>query len=199
MKIVVIGANGTIGSAVVQALGQDHELVTVGKTRGDVQLDIADPDSIHTAFGQIGPFDALVVAAGEVAFKPFSELDAEAWAVGLNSKLMGQINAARAAIDYLNPNGSITLTSGILSDEFIAWGTSASTINGAIEHFVRAVATELPNGIRINVVSPTLLEESVNVFGGFFPGFEPVAGTRVAQAYVKSIAGVMSGQVFKVT
>jgi NAD(P)-dependent dehydrogenase (short-subunit alcohol dehydrogenase family) len=112
---------------------------------------------------------------------------------------MGQINAAWAAVDYLNPNGSITLTSGILSDEFIAWGTSASTINGAIEHFVRAVATELPNGIRINVVSPTLLEESVNVFGGFFPGFEPVAGTRVAQAYVKSIAGVMSGRVFKVT
>ena len=112
---------------------------------------------------------------------------------------MGQIQATRVAIEYLNPNGSITLTSGILSDEFIAGGTSASTVNGAIDHFVQAVATELPKGIRINVVSPALLVESVEALGGFFPGFEPVAGKRVAQAYVKSIAGVMSGRVFKVT
>ncbi|WP_428625222.1 short chain dehydrogenase [Sedimenticola sp.] len=198
MKIVVLGATGTIGSAVINALGDDQEVIKVGKSNGDMNVDITDSSSIHRAFDQIGPFDALVVATGDVAFNAFDAMKEEEWSVGLHSKLMGQVNATRAAIDYLNPNGSITLTTGILSDEPIAWGTSASTINGAVEHFVRAVSTELPKGIRINAVSPSLLEESVGVYGNFFPGFIPVPGARVAQAYVKSILGVATGQVYKV-
>ena len=198
MKIVVLGATGTIGSKVVEALSPKHEVIAVGHSQGEYRANLTDSSSLHQLFDRIGPFDALVVATGEVAFKAFNELGAEEWAVGINSKLMGQINATRAAIDYLNPGGSITLTTGILADEPIAWGTSASTVNGALEHFVAAVATELPNGIRINAVSPTLLEESVPVYGDFFPGFIPVPGARVAQAYVKSVLGVSSGEVFKV-
>lgn len=199
MKIVVLGATGTIGSAVVKALGSDHEVIKVGKSNGEVNVDLADSSSLHAAFDQIGPFDALVVATGDVAFNAFEAMTDEEWAVGMNGKLMGQIDATRAAIKYLNPNGSITLTTGILSDEPIAWGVSASTIGGAIEHFAQAVATVLPKGLRINVVSPSLLEESVDIYGAFFPGFIPVPGTRVAQAYVKSIMGVATGRTYRVT
>ena len=94
--------------------------------------------------------------------------------------------------------GSITLISGILSEEPINWGVSATTINGAIEHFVKAAACELPKGLRINVVSPTVLTESMDKYADFFPGFVPVPAAKVALAYQKSVLGVQTGQVFKV-
>lgn len=198
MKIVIVGASGTVGSAVTELLAKDHQVIRVGHRQGDATVDMTDGASIATLFEGIGRFDALVVASGNVAFAPFPEMTDEQWQTGLESKLMGQIRLTRAAIPHLNDKGSITLISGILSEEPINWGASASTINGAIEHFVRAAACELPRGLRINVVSPTVLEESMSKYADFFPGFVPVPAARVAQAYKKSVLGVQSGQVFRV-
>ncbi|MEG0008876.1 MAG: short chain dehydrogenase [Aeromonas sp.] len=198
MKIVIVGASGTVGSAVTELLAQDHQVIRVGHRQGDAQVDMTDSASIAALFDGIGRFDALVVASGNVAFAPFPEMTDEQWQTGLESKLMGQIRLTRAAIPHLNDGGSVTLISGILSEEPINWGVSASTINGAIEHFVRAAACELPRGLRINVVSPTVLTESMDKYADFFPGFVPVPAARVAQAYKKSVLGVQSGQVFRV-
>ncbi|MGY3858847.1 short chain dehydrogenase [Aeromonas intestinalis] len=202
MKIVIVGASGTVGSAVSELLARDHQVIRVGHSQGDARVDMTDSASIAALFAgiaeDIGSFDALVVASGNVAFAPFPEMTDEQWQTGLESKLMGQIRLTRAAIPHLNDGGSITLISGILSEEPINWGASASTINGAIEHFVKAAACELPRGLRINVVSPTVLEESMDKYADFFPGFVPVPTTRVAQAYKKSVLGVQSGQVFRV-
>lgn len=198
MKIVVIGANGTIGSAVVAVLEKKYEVIKVGKSSGDVTMDITDTVSIKSAFESIGSVDAVISAAGDVAFNLFSDMTEEEWQVGLGSKLRGQINLTREVLPYLNPNGSITLTSGILADEPIAMGTSATTVNAGVEHFAMAVSTELPKGIRINVVSPSVLEESLPVYGDFFPGFNAVPASKVAQAYLRCVAGVVTGRVFKV-
>ncbi|MGY4027335.1 short chain dehydrogenase [Aeromonas rivuli] len=198
MKIVIVGASGTVGSAVSSLLATQHEIVRVGRSQGDATVDMTDGASIAALFAGIGRFDALVVASGNVAFAPLTELTDEQWQLGLESKLMGQVKLTRAAIPYLNEGGSITLISGILSEEPINWGCSATTINGAIEHFAKAAACELPKGLRINVVSPTLLTESMDKYAAFFPGFEPVPAARVALAYQKSVLGVQTGQVFRV-
>lgn len=198
MKIVIVGASGTVGSAVSELLAKDHQVIRVGHSRGDARVDMRDPASIKVLFAQVGQFDALVVASGSVAFNGLTEMTDEQWQVGLQSKLMGQINLTRAAIPYLNDKGSITLISGILSEEPINWGVSATTINGAIEHFVKAAACELPKSLRINVVSPTVLTESMDKYADFFPGFMPVPAAKVALAYQKSVLGVQTGQVFKV-
>jgi len=198
MKIVIVGASGTVGSAVSELLGKEHEVIRVGHSRGDARVDMRDNASIKALFAHVGQFDALVVASGNVAFNGLTEMTDEQWQVGLESKLMGQINLTRAAIPHLNDQGSITLISGILSEEPINWGVSASTVNGAIEHFAKAAACELPRGLRINVVSPTVLEESMAKYADFFPGFVPVPAARVAQAYKKSVLGIQTGQVFKV-
>ncbi len=198
MKIVLVGKAGTIGSAVFSALSQNHEVITVGRTSGDYQMDMSDLTSMGITFDKIGKFDALVCAAGDVAFNVFEELTPEDWQLGLNTKLMGQINLTKEVLPFLNAKGSITLVSGLLTDISIAAGVSASTINGAIDHFAKAVSSQLPNGIRINVVNPSLLEESAEAFGPYFPGIDPVPSKRVASAYVRSIEGVETGQVFKV-
>jgi NAD(P)-dependent dehydrogenase (short-subunit alcohol dehydrogenase family) len=198
MNIVIVGASGTVGSAVSELLAKGHQVIRVGHSRGDARVDMRDPASIKALFAQVGPFDALVVASGSVAFNGLTEMTDEQWQVGIQSKLMGQINLTRAAIPYLNDKGSITLISGILSEEPINWGVSASTVNGAIDHFVKAAACELPRGLRINAVSPTVLEESMDKYADFFPGFVPVPAAKVAQAYKRSVLGIQTGQVFRV-
>ncbi|ABC32415.1 short-chain alcohol dehydrogenase-like protein [Hahella chejuensis KCTC 2396] len=195
MKIVVIGATGTIGKAVVENLQDRHEVIKVGKSGGDYQVDIADETSIRTLFETIGEFDALVSATGDLAFAPLTEMTSEQWDMGLRSKLMGQINLVRHGLKYVRDRGSFTLTSGILSIDPILWGAAATTVNGALERFAVAAAIEAPRGVRINVVSPTVLTESWDKYGSFFPGETPVDAAKVAKAFQKSIEGAQTGKV----
>ncbi|MBS1963726.1 MAG: short chain dehydrogenase [Bdellovibrionales bacterium] len=195
MKIVLVGANGTIGKKVHELLfAEGHEIVKVGKTSGDFQVDIADRESVRRLYAKIGAFDAVANASGEVAFAPFEKLGAAEWGLSLGSKLMGQVHLVQEALPYIREKGSFTLISGIVGDDPIFSGVAAAAVNRAIEGFVIAAANELPKGLRINVVSPTLLVESLKEFGPFFPGYTPVEGTQVAQAYKKSIFGNRTGQ-----
>ncbi|HZT20198.1 MAG TPA: short chain dehydrogenase [Dongiaceae bacterium] len=198
MKIVVVGATGTVGQAVAAALGERHEIVRVGKSRGDLQVDITDSASIRRLFDRIGAFDALVSTAGKVHFGDFARMTEKEMSIGLKDKLMGQVNLVLIGRDHIADGGSFTLTSGILSHDPIRDGAAASLVNGAIDAFVRAAAIELPRGLRINAVSPGLLDESAAALGDYFRGHETVPGKRVARAYVKSVEGRLTGQVFHV-
>lgn len=198
MKIAVIGATGTIGKAVVAQLASRHEIIEVGNSSGQYQVDMTDIRSVEALFGKIGKVDAVVSTAGKLHFGPLQELTPEKFEIGLRDKLMGQVNLALVAQHHLNDGGSITLTSGILSDEPILQGVNASTVNAALDGFVRAAAIELKRGIRINVVSPTVLAESLASYGPFFYGFEAAPASRVAQAYSRSVEGAQTGRVYKV-
>ena len=198
MKIVVVGATGVVGKAVVAGLNPRHEVVQVGKTRGEHQVDIKDSASIAALFKRIGKFDALVSTVGKVHFGELADMTEKEFAVGLKDKLMGQVNLVLLGRDHVNDGGSFTLTSGLLSHDPIRRGVSASLVNGAIDAFVRAAAIELPRGLRINSISPGLLEASAEALADYFPGHETVSGERVARAYVKSVEGRLTGQVFHV-
>ncbi|SAL39586.1 short chain dehydrogenase [Caballeronia humi] len=198
MKIAVIGATGTVGRAVFAELAKRHEAVEIGATRGAHRVDLTDVDSIRRLFDSIGRVDAIVAAAGHVHFGPLVEMTPAQFRRGLDDKLMGQVNLVLTARDYLNDGGSFTLTSGIVGAEVILQGASAAAVNGAIEGFVRGAAIELPRGLRINAVSPTMLEEAAESFGPYFRGFEPAPGARVALAYSRSVEGAETGRVYKV-
>jgi NAD(P)-dependent dehydrogenase (short-subunit alcohol dehydrogenase family) len=198
MKIVVVGATGVVGRPVAAALKDRHEVVEVGKSRGAHQVDITDSASIRALFQRIGRFDALIATVGKVHFGDFAAMTEKEIGVGLKDKLMGQVNLVLIGRDHINDGGSFTLTSGVLSHDPIRYGVGASLVNGAIDAFVRAAAIELPRGLRINSVSPGLLEESVAAIGDYFRGHETVPGDRVARAYVKSVEGRLTGQVFHV-
>jgi NAD(P)-dependent dehydrogenase (short-subunit alcohol dehydrogenase family) len=197
-KIVVIGATGTVGQAVSAALKARHEVIEVGATRGQYRVDSTDPASIERLFSEIGKVDGVVTATGKLHFGPLPEMSVEQFWVGLRDKLMGQINVVRGAQHYVNDGGSFTLTSGIVGDEPIREGANATTVNLALEGFVRGAAIELPRGIRINVVSPTVLTEALDAFAPYFRGFEPVSAERAAQAYLRSVEGAQTGRVYRV-
>lgn len=197
-KIVVIGASGTLGKAVVANLSARHEVVEVGKTSGALQVDITVPESVQALFERLGKVDGIVCATGQVFFGPVPQMRAEDFAIGLNDKLLGQVRLALVGQHYLNDGGSITLTSGILSDQPIHAGANASSVNAALDGFVRAAAVELGRGLRINVVSPTVVQESWGAYGPFFPGFEAVPAARVALAYQRSVEGPGNGEIYRV-
>lgn len=198
MKIIIVGATGTIGKAAAAELSQRHEVVSVGNSQGDVRVDITSMESIEAMYTKIGSFDALVSATGAVHFGPLASMDEDSWAIGLNSKLMGQVNLVMAGLNRINDGGSFTLTTGILSEDPIRNGTAASMVNGAVDAFVKSAALEMPRGIRINSVSPTLLTESLEAYGPYFRGFDTVPAAKVALAYSKSVEGARTGTVIKV-
>ncbi|MBC2693062.1 MULTISPECIES: short chain dehydrogenase [Pseudomonas] len=198
MKILLIGASGTVGSAVDKELSARHEIIRIGRTRGDFQVDISDSASIRALFGKTGKFDALVCAAGNVTFAPLAEMDAQSFALGLQDKLMGQVNLLLIGREFANDGASFTFTSGVLSHDPIRSGASAALVNGALDSFVRAAAIELPRGMRVNSVSPTVLVEAMGSYAPYFRGYKPVAGADVGLAYAKSVEGLQTGQTFHV-
>jgi NAD(P)-dependent dehydrogenase (short-subunit alcohol dehydrogenase family) len=197
MRVLVVGASGTIGRAVTSELGQRHEIITAGRSSGDVRLDITDIQSIRDALRELDRIDALVSATGSVKFAPFVEMTPEDYRVGLNDKLMGQVNLVLAGRDSLTDGGSFTLTTGVLDRDPVRLGSSASMVNGAVNAFVMAAAIEMPRGLRVNAVSPGVIEESMEFFAPYFRGFEPVTAARAALAYSRSVEGSQTGQVYR--
>ncbi|KAF0814896.1 hypothetical protein IGB42_00952 [Andreprevotia sp. IGB-42] len=198
MKILVIGAGGTIGQAVVAELGARHDIIRAGRNSGDLRVDIKDYASVQQLFHAAGALDAVVATTGSVHFGPLGEFTPEQYAIGINDKLMGQVNLLLAGQHVLNDGGSFTLTSGILTHDPIRYGSSASMVNAAVEGFVRSAAIELPRGLRVNAVSPNVLIESLPSYGAYFRGFDAVPAARVALAYSKSVEGAQTGQVYQV-
>jgi NAD(P)-dependent dehydrogenase (short-subunit alcohol dehydrogenase family) len=192
MRVIVVGATGTIGSAVIAALSAQHDVVSVGHTSGAIRVDLASIESILQLFRTVEAFDALVCAAGRAAFGSLDELKDADFQIGLSNKLMGQVNLVRIGRQYVHDNGSFTLTSGILSREPMKGSASISMVNAGLEGFARAAALELPRGIRINVVSPPWVTETL-IARKMDPSIGLPAAT-VAQAYLAGVEGTATGQ-----
>ena len=197
MKILVVGGNGTIGKVVTNYFAKDNVVLVAGRNSGDVQLNITDSESIKQALESIGKLDAIVCIAGEAKWSEFDNLTESDYYIGLKSKLMGQVNLVRIGQHYLNPNGSITLSTGILADRPVPKTTSAAMVNGGIHSFVKAVAIEIKNGIRVNAVSLGLVEDAYDKYKDYFPGHVPVSMKTVIKAYCDSILGNANGEIIR--
>ncbi|GAK76232.1 short chain dehydrogenase [Nonlabens ulvanivorans] len=198
MKILIIGGHGTIGKKVVSHFQDENEIIIAGRTNGDITVDIADAKSIKTMFDQLGKLDAIISIAGEAKWAPFNDLTEDDYYIGLKSKLMGQVNLVRIGQDYLNSNGSITLSTGILADDPVVKTTSAAMVNGGIHSFVKAVALEIENGIRVNVVSSGMVEDAYDKYKDYFPGHNPIPMTKVINGYVRSVNGKGNGEIIRI-
>ncbi|MFK0255171.1 short chain dehydrogenase [Streptomyces sp. NPDC090445] len=200
MRILLIGAGGKLGTAVHQSLtARGHEVVTAGRSSGDLRFDVTDPAQItalYDAAGAGGQLDAVASAAGSVPFKPVADMTPEDWTAAFRGKVQSQLELVRQGIGRIAPRGSFTLITGVLARSPIVTGSAASMANGAVEAFVRAAAVEIAPQ-RVNAVSPTVVTEALDVYAGHFPGFAPVDLAEVAQAYVRCIEGVETGRILE--
>jgi NAD(P)-dependent dehydrogenase (short-subunit alcohol dehydrogenase family) len=194
MRIIVVGATGTIGRAVVAALaGRGHDVVGVSSKSTPIAVDISDARSIASFYARVGKVDALISAAGAARFKPFAQLTDEDFAFSLRNKLMGQVNLVRSGFDYVNNGGSFTLTSGVLARTPMPGSGAISLVNAGLEGFTRAAALEAPRGIRVNIVSPPWVTETLAKFG--MDTSIGLPAETVARAYVESVTGSQTGAV----
>ncbi len=198
MKLLIVGGNGTIGKKVTSYFSKKNEVIIGGRTSGDVTVDISDSSSIKKMFKETGKVDAIICIAGEAKWADFNEISEEDFYIGLKSKLMGQVNLVRIGKNYLNPNGSITLSTGILADDPVVGSTSAAMVNGAIHSFIQAVVLEIENGIRVNAVSLGMVEDSYERYAEAMPGHNAISMDKVVSAYVKSVNGSGNGQIIKI-
>jgi NAD(P)-dependent dehydrogenase (short-subunit alcohol dehydrogenase family) len=198
MRILVVGGEGTVGKAAISDLRKRHDIVSAGRNSGDIRVDVMDEASVLAMFKAAGAIDAVVVTTGHTHFGPVAEMTPELFRKGVNDKLMGQITVALIGMHHVRDGGSITLTSGVTNRDFIRKGANAAAVNGALDDFARGAAIEMPRGLRINVVSPGLLEDSAVKYDGFFPGHVPVSAARVGFAYTKSVESALTGQVIVV-
>lgn len=197
MKIIVVGASGTIGKKVCEELGKRHEIVRASSHHGDVKVDITSAKSIQDLFHQVGNFDALISVAGIGHFGPFETMTEEDFYKGIRSKMMGQINLVLQGREFIKECGSFTLTSGTLYRDPVKNSVGLGFINGAINSFAISAAIEMKRGIRINAVCPGMVEDSFSKLGAAFPGHIPVPMNRVVAAYLKSAEGALTGQIFE--
>ncbi|MFC9360836.1 short chain dehydrogenase [Rhodococcus sp. NPDC057014] len=196
MKVLVVGGTGRIGTAVVDALTPDHDVVVASRST-EVAVDLRDAASVTALYERVGAVDAVVSTAGVTPFPSFGDTTTGDFRQGFDDKLLGQIELVLRGLPFVADRGSFTLVTGVLAREPIRSGVVASTVNGALEAFVKAAAAELPRGIRINAVSPSVVTEALDVYGDFFPGFAPVPAADVARAFVKSVAGIHTGRVYE--
>ena len=194
MKVLHVGATGTIGSAVAEALeAAGHDVVRVGHSSGDHTVDLSDKESIRRLYDDVGSVHAVVCTAGVAAFGPLDELDDDDWRTSLDNKLMGQVNLVRLGLGRVADGGSFTLTSGTLTHDPEPGTVAAAMVGGAVEAFARAAALDLEDRYRVNVVSPTSVAESREEMG-----LDPEPGiwaAELAEYYLRWLTRNESGRV----
>ncbi|EAR59616.1 short chain dehydrogenase [Neptuniibacter caesariensis] len=194
MKILLIGATGTIGKAVGEKLS-NHEVVAANYKEGDVTVDLGSKSSVQTMLETVGKVDAIISTAGLAQFGPMAEQTDADYQLALDNKLMGQVNLVRLGKEYVNHGGSITLTSGMLSRQPLPGSASIAMVNGALESFARAAALEIEN-IRVNVVAPVFVKETMEMMG--MDSSTGVSAADTAKTYTQALEGDMHGETLDV-
>jgi NAD(P)-dependent dehydrogenase (short-subunit alcohol dehydrogenase family) len=197
MRILVVGGNGAVGKAAVSGLSKGHDIVIAGTKSGDIQVNLMDEASVIAMYQKLGKVDAVVACTGHSHFGPVKEMSPKQFLDGLKDKVMGQVNLVLLGMAHVNDGGSFTLTSGILSHDPIRQGSNAAACDGALDSFVIGAAIEMPRGLRINAVSPGLLEVAAQKYDGYFPGHRPVSNFEVGLAFAKSVEGAVTGQIIR--
>ena len=196
MKILHVGATGTVGTAIASALeGEGDEVVRVGYSSGDRTVDLGNPGSVRSLLSAVGPLDGVVCSAGVARFGALEDLDDAAFQASLDNKLMGQVNLVRFGLEHVREGGSFTLTTGTLSTKPTPGAAAVAMVGGAVESFVRAAALDLQGRYRVNAVSPGWVAESRQASG--LPPMPGIWASDLARYYVATVHGTMTGRILE--
>ena len=168
-KAIIFGGTSGIGLATAKQLVKGGATVIAvsrdPSKAGDVpegitlaKCNVLDREALAKLFSEHAPFDILVSSAtgGSRAIGPFLEMDMDGYQASF-SKLWGYANVVRYGAEHLSENGSIVLVSGAPARKCKPGQIALSSVGGAVEAMVRALAKEIAPR-RINVVSPGTID-----------------------------------------
>jgi NAD(P)-dependent dehydrogenase (short-subunit alcohol dehydrogenase family) len=196
MRVLIVGATGLLGTEIARILAPEHDVITASRKGSDVAVDLSDKASIAAMYSEVGNVGAVLCVGGTAKFAPLDSLSDDDFAFSLANKLMGQVNLVRCAIGHVDEGGCITLTSGTLAQQPMIGSAAVSIVNAGVEGFARAAALELQGKMRVNVVSPGWVAETLQSMGKDPSGGIPAAD--VARAYKRTIDEAMTGEVLLV-
>src|SRR5208282_1079916 len=189
-KFLVIGAAGLLGSRIVDALGEER-CIRASRNSGE-RVDISDPRSLSALFERVGELDGIVCTGGAARYKPWDQLTDDDWTFSIANKLMGQVNVVRFGAKNVRPGGAITLTTGLAAQYPSPGAAILTTVNAAVEAFVRAAAVE-PIPVRVNAVSPGWVAETLQAMGRDPAG--GISAADVARVFLRQLRDGASGSI----
>lgn len=192
MKVLVVGASGTIGNKIKHLLeDKGHEVIAVSRST-EPSVDITEPSSIEKFYDSLGEVDAIICVAGDATFTSLEKLSDDDVRLSVNSKLSGQVNMVRKGLSNLRGNGVFVITGGTLA--YTPWPQASmiSMVNSGLEGFVKGAALDLKNGCRIVIVHPPLVSETAAKLGMDTSPWP--SADEVAKAYLEAIEGNITGK-----
>ncbi|MBQ1016879.1 short chain dehydrogenase [Micromonospora sp. D93] len=198
MRIIVVGGAGTIGRRLVPALrSHGHDVVVAGRTSGNVHVDLTAHATIEAMYREVGAVDNVVSIAAHGALDEFTTLTSDALLENMRAKFFGQVDLVLTGQNYCTDRASFTLTSGIFADQAWPHVTGGGVISGALHSFALSAAIELPRGMRINVVSPTMIGDSADAYAEHFSGMRPVPMDQLVNHYLQCVEGDETGRIIR--
>lgn len=174
-RLLVVGGGSHLGAAIARAAVEAGATVIVAGRRqealeavagGRMQtafVDLADPPTIAGLVDEVGTVDHLVSTVSMHTRAPLAELTDDAIRLALDAKVLGPIRLARATIGRVTQ--SLTFFSGVAAERPPPEWVVPATVNGALNHLVKALAVELAP-VRVNAVAPGTIDSgSHNRFG----------------------------------
>lgn len=182
--VVVVGGGSGIGKAIArQAAEAGADIVISSRDRAKldaaveelgtgiaIPVDMTKPDSVNIWTASLPEkIDHLVISASSAAHGPFTHLPEGDLRAMFDAKFFGPYSVAKSVLPKMQPGGSITFFSGVLSRRPGMNCSGLGAVNGAVEALTRGLALELGPELRVNCLSPGMIKSEA------YAGMDPTA------------------------
>ncbi len=172
-RILVVGAGGGIGRALVERLVARGASVVGAARDADAldsapgldsrhHLDARDPDATESLVGRLqqdSPLHGIVNLAGCISLKPAHMVSTQEWNETIATKLTTAFSCVKAAGRHLKNGGSVVLVSTVAAGTGLSNHEAIAAAGAGVEGLARAAAaTYAARGLRFNVVAPGLVD-----------------------------------------
>ena len=180
MKMVILGATGSIGSALAKNLvSNGDEVHLVGRNESSLSALASELNSTFTTCDMLEenftdqilsdldgtPVNGLAYCVGSIDLKPLKLIKKSDFMQSFNLNLVSAAEIIKALAEKLKQNkGSIVLFSTVAVKQGFPNHAIVSSAKGAVEGLTLALAAEFAPNIRVNCIAPSLTKSKISEF-----------------------------------